>query len=218
MSIVESLIASQEFDYLRPYFYTNTNALRCELGIGTTDDEYEQQAQSRAASIYEILFQSGADAFFFEYWVYDYSSTGEADKENDTDTTEYTIECELKKLRFLLECQKRYRHTVVKNLKTYFEAEDDDWDDIRRNRIICYSGNDPENDIKLINQQISDGDSFEISLVSFENECIMSVYDDRGCDIVFASFEKMKTFYSLLEPFFLEYDREEMQRRLSSNG
>ena len=54
----------------------------------------------------------------------------------------------------------------------------------------------------------------EISLVSFANECILSVYDDRGCDIVFAVPEKLREFYPLLEPFFLAYDAEEMKKRL----
>ena len=65
---------------------------------------------------------------------------------------------------------------------------------------------------KLIKEQIEER-GFDTSFVSFENECILSVYDDRGCDAVFADKEKMCEFYPLLKPYFLEYDIEEMQKR-----
>ena len=53
----------------------------------------------------------------------------------------------------------------------------------------------------------------EVGFVSFENECILSVYDDRGCDIVFATREKMNAFYHKLRPYFLNYDLDEMEKR-----
>lgn len=99
----------------------------------------------------------------------------------------------------------------MKNLKTYAEPDDEDFGNIQRNRIICYSNRDRENDLQIISRQIADENSCEISLVSFENECIMSVYDDRGCDIVFVTPQKMKEFYPLLKPYFLDYDRGEME-------
>ena len=54
-----------------------------------------------------------------------------------------------------------------------------------------------------------------VHFVSFENECILSIYDDRGCDIVFTTKEKMREFYNKLKPYFLEYDAEEMSRRFN---
>ena len=47
-SKVEERILSREFDYLHPYFYNNPYALRCELGIGDTTEEYMHQARQRA--------------------------------------------------------------------------------------------------------------------------------------------------------------------------
>ena len=108
----------------------------------------------------------------------------------------------------------KYRHAAVKNLKTYDEPGDPDYDLRRRHRIVCYSDGIGFDDRELIEKQLSDGDSPEISLISFENECIFSVYDDRGCDIVFMTYEKMKSFYPALSPFFLDYDLAEMERRL----
>lgn len=200
MSETEALINSRDFDYLQPYFYTNPYSLRCELGTGNTDEEFLLQARRRCENIYKILFPRGADAFFFNYWIYDYSNTGEAGKYNDPEDTDYTIEREIKALRFLLECQNKYRHTAVKNIKTYAEPDDDE--NIQRNRIICYSDRDAENDLQIINRQLTDSDSPEISLVSFDNECIMSLYDDRGCDIVFATFEKNERILPVIGAVF----------------
>ena len=105
---------------------------------------------------------------------------------------------------------------AVKNLKTYEEPGDPDYDSRRRHRIVCYSDGTGFDDHGLIEKQISNSDSPEISLISFENECIFSVYDDRGCDIVFTVYEKIKAFYPLLQPYFLDYDLAEMERRLQN--
>ena len=55
-----------------------------------------------------------------------------------------------------------------------------------------------------------------MSFVSFDNQCIFSVYDDRGCDIVFFDVEKYKEFYIKLEQYFLDYDRETMRKTYES--
>lgn len=80
-STIEKLILDQSFDYLQPYFYSNPYALRCELGIGNTTEEYMKNARERAASIYHILFPQKADAILFNYWMYDWSDTGDAEKD-----------------------------------------------------------------------------------------------------------------------------------------
>ena len=68
---------------------------------------------------------------------------------------------------------------------------------------------------ELLRRQITERGAHEIGLVSFANDCILSVYDDRGCDVVFASAAKMKAMYPALEPYFLAYDLAEMQRRFA---
>ena len=78
-SIVEEVIRSRDFSYLNPYFYNNPYALRCELGIGDTNKEYLDNAEQRAMEIYRILFPRGADAIIFNYWLYDYCDSGEAE-------------------------------------------------------------------------------------------------------------------------------------------
>ena len=223
-SKVEEQILSREFDYLQPYFYQNPYALRCELGIGSTTEEYMRQARQRANAIYDLLFPRGADAILFNYWINDWADSGEAEgnawesEETAAGIIDRRIQVESDSLRFLSEYMMKYRHVAVKDLKTYDEPGDPDYDSRRRHRIVCYSDGLGFDDRGLIEKQLSDGDSPEISLVSFENECIFSVYDDRGCDVVFMTYEKMKAFYPALRPYFLDYDLAEMERRLRDGG
>lgn len=219
-SIVEKMICSRDFSYLQPYFYNNPYALRCELGIGDTSEAYMNNAKRRAMEIYRILFPRGADAVCFNYWIYDYCDSGEAEHhsyeaEDDVEgIIENRIEAEAENLRFLLDFQFKYRHVSVKNLDTYDSVDDPDFGRQRRNRVVCYSDGLGFNFEELICREIEVVNGHEVSFVSFENECIFSVYDDRGCDVVFMTREKLKEFYYKLQPYFLEYDIEEMQKRL----
>ena len=52
--------------------------------------------------------------------------------------------------------------------------------------------------------------------VSFKNNFIFSIYDEKGCDIVFFDEEKYKEFYLKLENYFLDYDRESMKNTFNS--
>ena len=216
MSIVEEKICSQDFSYLHPYFYNHPYALRCELGVG--DEDYMENAYRRALEIYRILFPEGADAICFNYWIQDDCDSGPAEEEScePGETMEAGVsrrlEGAMKYLRFLLECQFLYRHVTVRNLPTYDEPGDEFYDTQRRNRVICYSDGKGFDYQKLIREEIC-WDGHEVSFVSFEQECIFSIYDDRGCDVVFMTREKLREFYHKLEPYFLDYDREEMENR-----
>ena len=213
-SKIETMILDGSFDYLQPYFYKNKYALRCELGIGDTQEEYMKQARERAFKIYSILFPNGADAIIFNQWIYDWSDSGNAERREYDDIEDIIVnrlDNEIRALRFLFENMMNYRHVSVKGLKSY----DPNDSDVRRNRIVCYADDTGFDEIGLIEKQITDENNCEVSLVSFENECILSVYDDRGCDVVFSSYEKMQEFYYLLEPFFLQYDYDLMQKRFA---
>lgn len=216
MSIVEEKICSREFSYLQPYFYNHPYALRCELGQGDDHEDYIAAALRQALEIYDILFPDGADAFFLNHWLHDFCDTGPAEQDSCEETMEeaigYSLEFEAKKLRFLLENQFRYRHVTLRDLPTYDESGDPDCDLNRRNRVVFFSdGKGFDHETLLRNEIFWEG--YEVSFVSFDNECIFSVYDDRGCDIVFMTREKLREFYHKIEPYFLDYDREEMERR-----
>jgi hypothetical protein len=215
-SRIEALILDPENDYLQPYFYNNPLALRCELGRGAAPEEYLTEARRRAEAIRALLLPRGADAMIFNYWMYDWSDSGEAE-ENVFSGAEAAMEArigeETRALRFLLESMLRYRHVSIRGLGSYLDEDDPDRDSVRRDRIVCYSDGRGFDDAALIEAQIASENSLEVGLVSFENECILSVYDDRGCDIVFAAPEKLVEFYEKLRPFFLDFDLEEMEKR-----
>ncbi len=217
-SKIEHLICNKDFSYLQPYFYNNQFALRCELGIGE-GDRYMTNAKKRATEIFDILFPDGADAIIFNYWIFDYSDCGQAEKiefeKQEMDMEEIIhnrIENEVKQLRFLSEMQAEYRHFSVRNLETYGDFDDEYIDKLRRNRVVCYR-DDKEFDYNTLIDREINGRGHDVGFVSFQNDCILSVYDDRGCDIVFATQAKLKKFYHLLKPYFLSYDAEEMKKR-----
>ena len=216
MSLAEERICSREFSYLHPYFYNHPYGLRCELGQGDAHEAYMATALRRALELYDILFPKGADAICFNYWLQDDCDSGPAEQDDCDETMEenlaHALEVEAKKYRFLRENQFRYRHVTVRNLPTYDETGDPDCELIRRNRVVCFSdGKGFDYETLLRNEIFWEG--HEVSFLSFENECIFSVYDDRGCDIVFMTREKLREFYHKIEPYFLDYDREEMERR-----
>ena len=221
-SKIEQLLLSRDFPYLQPYFYDNPWALRCRLGRGRTPEEFAQAARERAEAIRRILFPEPADALIFSYWIYDRSFSGDPGTDHPAFSDEarrWLLETQLRQeaeqLRFLDAMQSRYRHTVIRDLPVYDEGPEPD---TRRHRVVCYRDAWGFDESGLLQRQLVDEPlPLEIGLVSFANECILSVYDDRGCDVVFACHEKLAEFYPRLEPYFLDYDREEMARRYGGN-
>ena len=214
-SIAEWII-SPDFPYLQPYFYNHPYALRCALGFGN-GRTFRRTAYARAREISSILFPNGPDAFLFSVQLTDYCTNGEPEDgiEGNEAENRRILRDEREQLAFLLDCQARWRHTVVRNLPTYAEPGSDEADRIRRNRVVCYADGKPIPTEALLCRQLTERGAHEIGLVSFANDCILSVYDDRGCDVVFASAAKMKEMYPVLEPYFLAYDLAEMQRRFA---
>lgn len=202
-SKIEKMIADVSFAYFEPWFYNHPLALRCELGIGDSPRVYLKNAKQRANEIFDILFPRHPDAVFFDYWAEDYSYWDEINVKRQLSVLK-------KELCFLMEHFKKYDHTVVAGLPL---DEDDMEISVRRNRIICYT--DEKYPYK---KRILENFSWakrKVHFVSFENECILSIYDDRGCDIVFADKDKMMEFYHKLKPYLLAYDMEEMKKRIS---
>lgn len=218
MSKVEQNILNKEFKYFEPYFYNHELSCRCELGIGG-GRKYIINAYKRAVKIYNILFANGMDAFFYESKFYDYDY-------NTEDVFEYwTKQASLrliKETNFIadnvkaetkenLRYQQKYYHKVVRNVP-FYSTEEIDSDAIQSNRIVCYPKNN-FNAAKEIKQRMSYPSRRILHFVSFANECIMSIYDDRGCDVVFFEPSKFVEFYDLLKPYFLQYDCELMAKK-----
>jgi hypothetical protein len=105
------------------------------------------------------------------------------------------------------------RHVIVPNLRTYEDEDGEEEKTYTRNRVVSYRDTQDFPVHRLIRRCIWEQQLAPVGFVSFRNECILSIYDDRGCDIVFATHEKLREFYPPLKPYFLDYDAEEMARR-----
>ena len=197
------MICDPSFTYFQPWFYNHQYSLRCELGIGETNRVYMKNAFTRALQIFDIIFQGKPDAMMFDHYI-----------DDDTSYNKFNIKNILKvhkeEYSFLSEHYKLYPHKIIKDIPFDPDLEDT----VRRNRIICYPGDKGFDHRNRIKEQIN-GKGFTVSYISFENECIFSVYDDRGCDIVFATKEKLKEFFEKLKPYLLKYDLEAMKQKIS---
>ena len=196
-SDIEKRLLDRDFAYLRPWFYQNPHALRCELGQGDDTETYMHNAYRRAKEIFAILFPDGQpDAVIFDRFTYRQSCHNRyAHKE-----------------RAFFNRMTARRHVIVPNLRTYEDEDGEEEKTYTRNRVVSYRDTEDFPVHRLIRRCIWEQQLAQVGLVSFENECILSIYDDRGCDIVFATHEKMREFYPPLKPYFLAYDAEEMAR------
>ena len=197
-SDIEKCLLDRDFAYLQPWFYQNPHALRCELGQGDDSETYMHNAYRRAKEISAILFPDGQpDAVIFDQYVYE---------------TPYRSRYAHKERAFFTRMTAR-RYVIVPNLRTHEDGDPEEEKTYTRNRVVSYRDTEDFPVHRLIRRCIWEQRLAPVGFVSFENECILSIYDDRGCDIVFATHEKMRAFYPLLKPYFLDYDAEEMARR-----
>ena len=195
---IEKLILDRDFAYLRPWFYQNPHALRCELGQGDDSETYMHNAYRRAKEIFAILFPDGQpDAVIFDQFVYEIPIRQPYAHKEQAFFNRMTAR----------------RHVIVPNLRTYEDEDGEEEKTYTRNRVVAYRDTQDFPVHRLIRRCIWEQHLAPVGFVSFENECILSIYDDRGCDIVFATHEKLREIYPLVKPYFLDYDVEEMERR-----
>ena len=198
VSAIERLIGDRDFAYVQPWFYQNPHALRCELGQGDDTETYMHNAYRRAKEIFAILFPDGQpDAVIFDQFVYEIPIR----------------QPYAHKDRAFFNRMTARRHVIVPNLRTYEDEDGEEEKTYTRNRVVSYRDTEDFPVHRLIRRNIWEQHFAPVGFVSFENECILSIYDDRGCDIVLATHEKLREIYPLLKPYFLEYDAEEMERR-----
>ncbi len=191
MNTMREKIINSTFDYSQPWFYRNKLALRCELGIGKGKN-YMDNAIDRAMKIANFLFENKKiDAAFYDEYFID----GKA-----CEVGNFEI-----KIDEIINLDMDVLHSIdlidedIEIVKRYISYDID---------FAVFEG--------IIKNQIDNQYSPLVSFVSFDNQFIFSVYDDRGCDIVFFSEDKYKEFYDKLEPYFLDYDRTTMKNTYNS--
>ena len=191
MNTMREKIIDPTFDYSQPWFYRNKLSLRCELEIGQ-GKEYFDNASKRAMKIANILFENKKidAAFYVEYFI-----DGKA--------------CEVGNFGININEVINLDMDVLHSI----DLIDEDIDTVKR--YISYDVDCAVLE-RIIKNQIENQYSPLVSFVSFDNQFIFSVYDDRGCDIVFFSEDKYKEFYDKLEPYFLDYDRNTMKNTYDS--
>ncbi len=160
--------------------------------------------------IFDILFPEKVDALFFNNIHCDYDTSGEEEGVYYNNI----IKFEKERIRFSLKMQKKYKHCKIRIHDAALDEDLREDDDVLAvNRIFCEAP--PKADCKkYIKDQIKSRTTPLVHFVSYNLQCIFSVYDDRGCDIVFfdnASYVKM---YDRLKPYFLEYDLSLMDERV----
>ncbi len=109
--------------------------------------------------------------------------------------------------------QKRFEYDIIRNIPLSEDHSRYPGDVIRNDRMIFYLGKS-YGFRKQIKDIVCEKTVEKIHFVSFEHECIMSIYNHDGCDIVFFAEEKFKEFYGILEPHFNKFALDIMRQRL----
>lgn len=201
-------ICSADFPYLQPWFYNHPYALRCELAVGESRREQLDSAAERAWNIFETLFEDGVDAVFFDHWLTDATLGDQIDIRS--------LFCALRSTVHRLGILRRWMKYPFHIVRGLDNGEEDVSLLEHRSRIIYFVRGQKIDFRKIVEKQSRTEQSADtpLSFVSFENECILSIYSHLGCDIVFSSKEKMQQFFPLLKPYLYDYDMEEMLLRV----
>ena len=206
MKDIKKIISNKNFSYQQPWFYNNELALRCELGRGERQEEFLMIAEERVLKIFEVLFDGNVDLVFFDHEIFDYSRDWGESEFLSSASLNFEYEKNVSKL--LHEFQS-CPHKTIENIK--FDPEFAEDGVIKTNRCIAETTGQSVNYKKYF-KAIINGKLFPVHFVSYRNQCIFSLYDARGLDIVFFSKEKYKELFVKLKDFLFEYDLPQMQK------
>lgn len=157
----------------------HTYSLRCELGIGEAGGNIGKRRADGRRKFSTFCFAAEWTPCF---WSTPWRIPRWQKERRNQIHLDLMTRMEKKSLKWFYGW-KKYPHRLVLNV-----PKSDDEDVLRVNRLVCYFDKAERIDFKKLVVKNIDKNIFH--LVSFENECIFSVYDDRGCDIVFADKEK----------------------------
>ena len=206
MKDIKKIISNKNLSYQLPWFYNNKLALRCELGQGDEQEEFIMSAEKRALKIFDVLFDGNVDLVFFDHEIFDYSRDWGDGDFLSLASMDFTYEKNISKLMHEFQ---DFPHQTIENIK--FDPRFTEDGVIKINRCIAeISGK--QVDYKKYVKSIINAKLFPIHFVSYKNQCIYSIYDSRGLDIVFFSKEKYREFFVKLNEFLFEYDLPQMQK------
>ena len=197
---VKRSIEDNTFLYQQPWFYNNKLSLRCELGIGD-ETVYLENSVNRALDIFNILFKDDIiDCVFLDKYTIEDDINDNVifvnDEADQTDINEY------------FNFDKTIDLNITNNNNELYENV------VSIKRHFTYNIDKTKIETIIKKQILNQSDIYHF--VSFKNNFIFSIYDARGCDIVFFDEERYKEFYFKLEKYFLDYDRESMKNTFNS--
>lgn len=187
--MIQDIIFQPSFLYEQPWFYNNKLALRCSL------ENKRKNPYEIALEISKLLFTDNVDCLFFDQYIY----SDKLPESND-------ISLILNKKHTIL---KHIEENNIKIIKlNYKDDDDDELEEV--NRIFYFSN---KIDIGEIINNNFDTSTPIIHLVSLKHNFIFSIYDKRGCDIVFFNEKEFIKYYSILENYLFDYDKKKMKEK-----
>lgn len=149
--------------------------------------------------LFRALFERGVDAGFYHLFLYD--RAGELASEGDR---AHVLQEEDERFRQFC-AWANYPHVLISDV-----AKGDGERLLRVDRLICYFNGIARESLPNFERSIGCGEN-RLHLISFRNECVFSVYDDR-CEVIFATKEKYCEFFARFKPYCLSGDMRIMQR------
>lgn len=197
-----------------PLFYSWKYGIRFEIsmpGAEHEDNSNLQQIKDRSTGIFNHVFQD-ADEILLITDIY-------CDKYNTfLQNRPINVYRKYVKNKDLL---KKLQHSILPHL---FEEEDDgDYDELATHRfllpckksdirylqlLVAISYEDFPHPTQILRRNMAAG--YDIYFVNVTRKMIYHLYDDRGCDVIAANKEDLRTLYTECDEWILDYDREQI--------
>lgn len=184
-----------QYDFSKPFFYNNNIGIRFEIGIGDTNDEaYITNANTRAITIFEDLFDVDVD----DDILIIVNSFRENDETNSISNN-------------ILDCLREDICLSYNILPNIYDEEDEDYKMVQ----FYIESKLRQLDYKELIKMICNSDfgiepmiDDEIYVVNITKDLVYHLYDDRGLDIVSNDVDILKDIYHKRNSWILEYDRQ----------
>lgn len=173
---IEKLLDDPNFSYGEELPFAHIFALHCKPGFGK-DETCTARRRTGIKRIYDAVFQNGVDAVFFDRFRYHCKDLQEKKRKEASSAKR-------------LQKWKRYPH---KTFKKICEDFDENWSVDRA--VFFFNGSE---NIDFFEFMLANGVKEPIHLVSFQNECIFSLYAEE-IELVFATKTKYVEFFEKLE-------------------
>ena len=202
------LLLRNNFNGLRlrkPLFYSWNTGLRFDLQVENTNtDEYFEEVNRRASTIFQTAFDS-SDKIFVIFMDYKYrrqkirNSNFVFKQIQNLKNTEITYTKE----KQIYQPDEKFDIRNVAIIKTLVER-------VNFRSILTAIGNSdfPERKPRLEISSVFSAK--EVYFINIDKKLIFNMYDDRGLDLIAAEVETLRPIYEKHNDWLLEYDRKKI--------